>query len=155
MTATLANVLSHVSSLQHRDNAALVNDFYAWMKENDKSEAYIKNNLKAIVNFAQWLYGYDASMSFSDVKKKDIILLYLDTKIKSKDDDPDGKWITTWNDYLNRIKAFYRWLHNYRMVEDEKKRRLPVSEWQTPDFLQIKHKKSQRPSPYSARGLGA
>jgi ribosomal protein L11 methylase PrmA len=25
----------------------------------------------------------------------------LDTKIKSVDEDPDRKWITIWNDYLN------------------------------------------------------
>jgi len=28
----------------------------------------------------------------------------LDTKIKSPDDDPDKRWITTWNDYLGDIK---------------------------------------------------
>lgn len=80
MATTLAKVLSNVSGLQHRGNAALVEDFYRWMRENDRSEAYIKNNLKAVINFAQWLYRHYPDMSFPDVKRKEIILSYLDTK---------------------------------------------------------------------------
>jgi integrase/recombinase XerD len=43
---------------------------------------------------------------------KEKILKFLDLKRKTEDIDPDKKWITTWNDYLWRIKYFYRWLHN-------------------------------------------
>jgi hypothetical protein len=39
----------------------------------------------------------------------------LDTKIKSTEEDPDRKSITTWNDYLNDIKYFFRWLHNTKI----------------------------------------
>jgi integrase/recombinase XerD len=34
------------------------------------------------------------------------ILSVLQTKIKNKDQDPEQKWITTYNDYLLRIKHF-------------------------------------------------
>jgi integrase/recombinase XerD len=35
-------------------------------------------------------------------------LQFLDLKRKTEDKDPDKKWITTWNDYLWRLKYFYR-----------------------------------------------
>ena len=40
------------------------------------------------------------------------ILAFLDSKIKSNEEDPDGRWITTWNHYLSHLKYFFRWLHN-------------------------------------------
>jgi len=36
-------------------------------------------------------------------------------EIKNKEEDPDGKWMLTWNDYLQRIKYFFRWLHNEKL----------------------------------------
>jgi hypothetical protein len=36
----------------------------------------------------------------------------LDTKMNSEERDPDKKWIRSWNDYLQRIKYFFRWLYN-------------------------------------------
>jgi integrase/recombinase XerD len=74
----------------------------------------------------------------------------LDTKIKNTERDPEEKWITTWNDYLNRIKLFFRWLTNrpYMETSDFNK-----SDWKTPDFVQIKEKKSKRRSPYSENDI--
>lgn len=46
----------------------------------------------------------------------------MDTKIKSVEQDPVRKCITTWNDYLNDIKYFFRWLYkNKRKAENEYK----------------------------------
>jgi hypothetical protein len=50
---------------------------------------------------------------FYDIKNKGPILEFLDTKIKPLDQDPDKRWITTWNNYLNRQKLFYRWRYNH------------------------------------------
>jgi len=69
----------------------------------------------------------------------------LDTKIKANEQDPDKRWITTWNDYLGRIKYFFRWLHNY---DDNRFDDVEFSDWQTPDFVSIKKKKTKRISPY-------
>ena len=66
----------------------------------------------------------------------------MDTKIKNSEEDPDKRWITTWNDYLGRLKYFFRWLHN---CKDEELDDIPFSEWATPDFVQ---KKTKRISPY-------
>jgi hypothetical protein len=50
------------------------------------------------------------NLDFIQVSKKEEILSFLDSKIKSKEDDPDGKGMRTWNDYLQSIKYFFRWL---------------------------------------------
>ena len=79
------------------------------MKNNGSSDSHINNTLKTNSLFAQFL-GPNAS--FYDVNKKNQITLFLDTKMKSAEEDPDKRWITTWNDYLGDIKFFFRWLHN-------------------------------------------
>ena len=71
------------------------------MKSNGASERHQNNNLKALIAFANFL-GTDTT--FFDIQLKEQIISFLDTKIKNSEEDPDKKWITTWNDYLWRIK---------------------------------------------------
>ena len=40
---------------------------------------------------------------------------FLDTKIKDVQEDPEKKWITTWNYYLLRLRIFFRWLYNVKI----------------------------------------
>ena len=55
--------------------------------------------------------------------------------MKSVEQDPDKKWITTWNHYLNRIKLFVRWFYNCHLKQ---KQNLEIKEvWVTPDFYEI------------------
>jgi len=61
------------------------------------------------------------------------------------------KWITTWNDHLNILKLFYRWLYNVRGKNSDEI--APQSDWETPSFARIKVKKSKRISPYSETEL--
>jgi hypothetical protein len=77
-----------------------------------------------------------------------MILSFLDSKIKSKEDDPDGKWMRTWNDYLQRIKYFFRWLYNEKLRQENNENSLDPTDWITPSFLKIKEKKSKRISHY-------
>ena len=51
-------------------------------------------------------------LPFYDIRRKEEITAFLDTKIKNIEEDPERKWVTTWNDYLNDIKYFFSWLHN-------------------------------------------
>ena len=113
------------------------------MKSNGASERHQNNNLKAVCKFAKYL---GQNVNFEEVNKTSQILSYLNTKIKSQDEDPDKKWITTWNDYLHRIKHFLRWLHNVGTLQSNAI--LPMDEWITPSFLEIKEKKTKRISPY-------
>jgi integrase/recombinase XerD len=44
--------------------------------------------------------------SFYDVYKREQILEFLNTKVKSHDEDHNKKWITTWNNYLLHSNSF-------------------------------------------------
>lgn len=82
------------------------------------------------------------------VQKKQQVIAFLNTKIKSKEEDPEEKWITTWNDYLWRIKYFYRWLYNIKNNDNNDNFiSSEPSNWTTPIFVQIK-KIRTRLSPY-------
>ncbi|HEX9320280.1 MAG TPA: hypothetical protein VF884_15200 [Nitrososphaeraceae archaeon] len=72
------------------------------------------------------------------IKSKNQISSFLDTKIKTIEEDPDKRWITTCNDYLGRIKYFFRWLRNY---DDKRFDDVQFSDWETRDFVRIKKKK--------------
>ena len=100
----------------------------------------------------------DSKTSFLEIQRRDQILTFLDSKIKSAEEDPDGRSITTWNHYLSHLKYFFRWLYNiYKNKKSFENVAInnittayPLScdSWQTPPFIQIKKKKTKRSSPY-------
>jgi integrase/recombinase XerD len=104
------------------------------MKSNSASESHQNNNLKALTSFAHFL----GSVAFFDIKRSEMITNFLDTKIKSFEEDPDKKCIITWNDYLGRIKYFMRWLHNYRGNSDTS---IHQSDWITTCFFKAPQNK--------------
>ena len=99
-----------IKSLSNCNNSRLMFDFHDFMRENGPSERHQNNNLKIILLFAKLIN----SKSLTDIDKKDDILTFLQSKIKDKEFDPDQKRITTYNDYLHRLKHFFRWLYNGR-----------------------------------------
>jgi hypothetical protein len=115
------------------------------MKANGTSESYQNSNLKILIYFARFL-GTDTE--FYSISKKEQILTFLNTRIKHSVADPDKRWIRTRNDYLQRIKYFFRWLWNYKQSESNRAEILPNSEWITLTFAQIKEKRAKRISPY-------
>jgi integrase/recombinase XerD len=137
MPYRLSTLLDKLDHLDNKPNASLIKEFYLYMNKNNLSDNHKLNNLRVIIPFSNFL----GSKSFFDIKTKNEILEFLDTKIKSKNEDPDGKWITTWNHYLNRIKQFYRWLYNRENDTEQ-------SEWETPNFVRIKNKNTKRINPY-------
>ena len=82
------------------------------MRSANTSESYQNQNIKGLINIAKF---FEKDLEFIRISKKEEILLFLNTKIKNKEEDPDGKWMLTWNDYLQRIKYFFRWLHNEKL----------------------------------------
>jgi hypothetical protein len=87
------------------------------MKYNDSSERHQNNALKIVIAYTK------------HVKHREQITIFLDTKIKSLEREPDKKRITTWNHYLHRIKHLFRWLYDQRGKDDA----IPVS-WRTSFF---------------------
>jgi hypothetical protein len=114
------------------------------MKLHGSSENHQNNNLKAILSWAKFL---GANTTFYDIERKEQIVTFLNTKTKTSDEDPEKRWITTWNHYLHRIMLFLRWLYNRR--DEEVDEALSQSDWKTPSFVQIKSKKTKRESSYT------
>ena len=54
----------------------------------------MNNTLNTNLAFAEL---FEADISIHDINKRDQIISFLDSKIKSIE-DPDKKWITTWNE---------------------------------------------------------
>jgi hypothetical protein len=152
MPIKLSTTVSKIALIRNSTNQMLVRDFYNFIKTNGCSEKHINNNLKAIMNFDDCL---DSKTCFLEIQRRDQILNFLDSKIKSAEEDPDGKWITTWNHYLSHLKYFFRWLYNIHNIKNSQVQTIdnidyPLScdDWETPAFVQIKKKTTKRTSPY-------
>ena len=109
MPTKLATTVKKINLVPNRKNSDIIRKFYEFMKSNGVSERHQNNKLKAVLNFADFV---GEKVSFTEINKSEEILSFLNTKIRSEEDDPEKKSITTWNDYLHRIKHFLRWLHN-------------------------------------------
>src|ERR671927_360928 len=109
MPVKLSTTVKSISSISNPTNATLIGEFYEYMKANGTSESYQNGNLKILIYFARFL---GANTEFYDINKKEQIVAFLNTRIKDSEIDPDKRWIRTWNDYLQRIKYFFRWLSN-------------------------------------------
>ena len=151
MSIKISTLLSKVDSIPNNENAAIIMDFYKYMQDKGSSENHQINNLKVIMDFSRFL----GSEGLYNLCKREQITSFLNTKIKNSQLDPDKRWITTWNHYLNRIKLFFRWLHNYHhyqqkytQAELHASEQLSEREWTTPDFVKIKQKSTKRLSPY-------
>src|SRR5215467_3215551 len=121
------------------------------MIANEASQGHQNNSLKVMIAFAKYL---GPNCTLYDLYRPEQIIPFLDTKIKSEAEDPDRRWITTWNYYLVHIKHFLRWLHNCTSKNDGKsphpQERMPdKSNWETPPAARIKKKRTKRESPYS------
>ncbi len=106
MPVKLTTTINNLQLLKNTTNSKLIFEFYTYLKSNNTSESYQNQNIKALINFAKFL---GSTRDFYHLSKKEDILVFLNTKIKSKETDPDGKWMRTWNDYLQQIKYFIRW----------------------------------------------
>jgi integrase/recombinase XerD len=111
--------------------------FYNYLKTNNASKSYPNQNIKALINFAKLS---SPNGDFYQISKKEEKLAYLNTKIKSKEDNPDGKWMRTWNDYLQRIKYFIRWIYNEKQRIDKNLGEIEPSDWKIPTIVKIKNK---------------
>jgi len=145
MPQKLETVLKHVEEISNEVTRQLILDYHKYLVYRDTSTNYQKDNVKLIYMFAKFL---KESKTFYDVKDSATIVGFLDIK-KNKEEDPEQKWITTWNDYLWRLKMFYRWLYNAKMKEDNQRNYYDISNWSTPDFVNISKKKTKRLSPYN------
>jgi integrase/recombinase XerD len=145
MPQKLETVLAKIDDLSNIVNKDLILEYYRYLVSRDTSINYQKDNIRLLLLFAKFL----EIKTFHEVKECETIVIFLDTRRKSKEEDPEQKWITTWNDYLWRLKMFYRWLYNLKMKGDNQNNHYDISNWITPDFVNIHKKKTKRLSPYN------
>lgn len=145
MPVKLETTIKNIQFLKNHNNAKLIYQFYLYLKSNNTSESYQNQNVKALINFARFL---DPEMDFISISKRDTLVSFLDSKIKDKKEDPDGKWMRTWKDYLQRLKYFFRWIHNEKLRTSDESIHLDPFDWITPQFVKIKEKRNKRISPY-------
>ena len=149
MPARLITTISKIQLVPNSTNASLITDFHKYMVSNGASQRHQINSLMKVIAFAKYL---GPNCTFYDLHRPDQIIPFLDKKIKSEAEDPDRRWITTWNDYLIHIKLFLRWMHNCEQSsknDGESSERMPESSWETPPAARIKKKRIKRESPYS------
>ena len=108
LSVKISTLLDKVDSLQNKENASIIMDFYNHMYEKGSSENHKINNLKVIIDYAKHI----GIVCFYDINKNSQVTSFLNITIKNASTDPEKRWITTWNHFLNRIKLFFRWLHN-------------------------------------------
>jgi hypothetical protein len=145
LPAKLATTIKNIDvKIENETNRQLITEFYHYLIEIETSESYQNGLIKVLIRFAEYI---GEKSTFYHVKDKEKILEFLNLKRKNETDDPDKKWITTWNDYLWRIKYFYRWLANTK--EKTIVAHKSDNNWETPSFVNIKMKKTKRLSPYS------
>ena len=93
MPLKLSTTIEKNQNISNSKNIEIANEFLKYMKINGSSEHHQNNNLKVVIAYGNFI-GKDNS--FYDINKKDQILEFLNTKVKSYDEDPDKRWITTW-----------------------------------------------------------
>jgi integrase/recombinase XerD len=145
MPSSITTVKLGIESIPNENNRRLVYKFLGFMETTDTSENYRRGNLIVVVLYAKFL----GDKNLSEVNRKDDVIGFLDTKKKDIILDPDKRWIRTWNDYFQRIKYFMRWLHNGAPDAATTDSTIPITDWHTPNFVQIRPKKTNRLSPYS------
>ena len=137
LTTTIKNIDIKVTN---QTNRQIINDFYEYLQNRDTSENYQNGLLKVLIRYAEHLGNHT---TFYQIQEKEQILDFLDLKRKIDKDDPDKKWITTWNDYLWRLKMFYRWLYNVKIKENNHQNYYNISNW-IHQILLISIKRKQR-----------
>ena len=109
MPFTLTTITKKIDDIQNAVNREQVKQFRDYMAERDLSNNHQINNLKVMISFATYL---GPETTFYQISKKEQNIAFLDTKKKDTVEDPERRWITTWNYYLNRLKLFFRWSCN-------------------------------------------
>jgi hypothetical protein len=89
MPVKLSTTINKIKSLSNSVNSKLISELCEYMKKNGLSESHINNTLKTNMLFSESL---GADVSFYDVKSKEQIINFLDSKIKNPiaNNTPDG-----------------------------------------------------------------
>ncbi len=79
---------------------------------------------------------------------------FFGNKEKKQEEDPDQKWISTWNHYFHRIRHFLngilivvlnskKKIHRKLQIEQQFYENENQENWESPDSLNLKEKKTK------------
>jgi hypothetical protein len=88
MPVKLSTTVRKIDLVPNPQNAALLREFFHYMKSNGSSESHQNNNLKVLTASAAYL---GPNLTFLDIKESDPIIRFLDSMLKSTNDDPERK----------------------------------------------------------------
>jgi hypothetical protein len=88
MPVKLSTTLHKIDQIVNTENRFLVKQYHIFMNSTCASERHQNNNLKVILSYLNYL-GNDTFLS--SINNYDSILLFLETKKKNKEADPDQK----------------------------------------------------------------
>ncbi|WP_148686367.1 hypothetical protein [Candidatus Nitrosocosmicus hydrocola] len=143
MPVKLSTTILNIDKVSNHQNAEIIKEFYQFMKSSGAGDKHINNNLKIVIGFSNYI---GSNLCFEGIGRQEIIG-FLDSKEKPIELDPDKKWITTWNVYLNHLKFFFRWFYNVYLKKINVET-TNTTDWITPNFMKIKKKQTKRISPY-------
>jgi len=87
LTTKLSTTINNIDrNIINAKNRQLILEFLEFMKRSGTSEKYQNNNLKVMIAYSKFL---DPSISLDQIKNKSQITLFLDSKIKGTEEDPD------------------------------------------------------------------
>ena len=84
MPVRLTTTITNISSVPNPTNRTLLNEFNQYMKSIGTPDSYQNGNLKIMIYFAKSL---GLNISLYDIRKKDQILAFLNTRIKDIEND--------------------------------------------------------------------
>jgi integrase/recombinase XerD len=97
MPAALSCTISKITTIPNKVNSDIISEYHHYVRDNGASERHQNSALKAVIGYAKFL---GENTTLHDINLKEQITTYLDTKTNSIEQDPDKKWITTWNDHM-------------------------------------------------------
>lgn len=148
MPLYLQTIEKHIDNLANAENKKIIKEYQKYMINKNKADRTIRNNLNYLTVFCKWIEANQKvkDILISKINDHGIIEDFLSSRRKSKSEDPEEKWVTTYNDYLIKTRTFYRWLYNVYY----QKTILRKSQWDTPNFVRLDMAKTtfERLSPY-------
>jgi integrase/recombinase XerD len=105
MPSKLSTTVSKISTILNPVDSMLITEFHKYMEIGDTTERHQNNCLKTVIAFA---LSTGKDVTLYDIKSKEQIYSFLDTKIKNQEEDSVKWWITTWKYHLAHLKRFFR-----------------------------------------------
>lgn len=88
----LDNVLQQIDYVENKVNKVVINEFSKYLILKDASANYQRNCVKIMLMFAEFIES-QKSLNLTQIDSCEDILLFLDSRKRNREQDPDQKWM--------------------------------------------------------------